>query len=38
MQKSQLMGGIYKEGRLSLKIYTNNMGSEFYLDIFDENA
>ena len=32
------MGGIYKGGRLSLKLFTNNMDSEFYVNILDEKC
>ena len=38
MQKDQLMGGIYKGGKLSLKHFTNNMDFEFYINIFDEKC
>ena len=29
-------GGIYKGGRLSLKLFINNMNPEFYVNILDE--
>ena len=31
-------GGIYKGGKLSLKLFTNYMGSEFYVNIIDEKC
>ena len=30
--------GIYKGGRLSLKLFTNNMDSKFYVNILDEKC
>ena len=36
-KKVNWLGGIYKEGRLSLKLFTNKHGySEFYVNILDE--
>ena len=32
------MRGIYKGGRLSLKLFTNNMDSKFYVNILDEKC
>ena len=37
-KKVDWWGGIYKWGRLSLKLFTNNMNSEFYANILDEKC
>ena len=37
-KKVNWRGGIYKGGRLSLKLFTNNMDSEFYVNILDEKC
>ena len=37
-KKVNWLGGIYKGGRLSLKLFTDNMDYEFYVNIFNKKC